>query len=325
MKTAKKSENLVDLESAISQAPGNGMSGEKSPSNAVSSSLSRRATGPRTRQGKEISRRNALKHGIYSGRVLLKGESRAEYKGLFDGFVEAFMPEGKFEQVLVEEMVVNRWRKRRELQAEVGEIRKAVDFMQWEQQTREQEEAHDIRRSLHFQGGLISRMDNPLILKRCLEFLADLRRQFAENGFTEDDESILRNLYGDVDRSTRGPTLYLSYSAWLYLSKISEEKRIEQGTKSPEQCKSNVLEAINREIRRLKKYQKARTAIESARMEVEALRRAVPDSPALDRLLRYGASLDRAFDRLLSQLERAQRMRRGQPVSPRIDVNLSTS
>jgi hypothetical protein len=34
-----------------------------------------------------------------------------------------------------------------------------------------------------------------------------------------------------------------------------------------------------------------------------AVRHSVPESPALDRLLRYEASLDRSFDKTLSQLE----------------------
>ncbi len=44
----------------------------------------------------------------------------------------------------------------------------------------------------------------------------------------------------------------------------------------------------------------------------------------LDRLLRYEASLERAFDRTLNQLERLQRMRHGQPVPPRIDFTVSS-
>jgi hypothetical protein len=47
----------------------------------------------------------------------------------------------------------------------------------------------------------------------------------------------------------------------------------------------------------------------------------------LDRLLRYEASLDRSFDRTLSQLERLQRMRLGQPVPvlPKVEVHHSVS
>ncbi len=41
-------------------------------------------------------------------------------------------------------------------------------------------------------------------------------------------------------------------------------------------------------------------------------------------LIRYEGSLERAFDRTLSQLERLQRMRCGQPVPPPIQVNVGT-
>jgi len=45
----------------------------------------------------------------------------------------------------------------------------------------------------------------------------------------------------------------------------------------------------------------------------------IPDTPELDRLLRYEASLERSFDRTLSQLERLQRMRPARPVAPAIE------
>jgi hypothetical protein len=40
-------------------------------------------------------------------------------------------------------------------------------------------------------------------------------------------------------------------------------------------------------------------------------------------MIRYGNSLERAFDRMLIQLERAQRMREGQPLPPELDVKIS--
>jgi len=39
-------------------------------------------------------------------------------------------------------------------------------------------------------------------------------------------------------------------------------------------------------------------------------------------MLRFEATLERQFDRTLSQLERLQRMRLGQPALPRIEVEL---
>lgn len=49
------------------------------------------------------------------------------------------------------------------------------------------------------------------------------------------------------------------------------------------------------------------------------------DSDILNRFPRYEASIDRALDRTLSQLERYQRIRLGQPVAPLIKVDVSSS
>jgi hypothetical protein len=48
------------------------------------------------------------------------------------------------------------------------------------------------------------------------------------------------------------------------------------------------------------------------------------DSAILGRFPRYETSIDRAFDRTLTQLERYQRMRKGQSVPPPISVDISS-
>jgi len=45
--------------------------------------------------------------------------------------------------------------------------------------------------------------------------------------------------------------------------------------------------------------------------------------PREDRFQRYEVSLDRSFDRTLSQLERLQRIRLGQPLLPALKVDVS--
>ena len=73
-------------------------------------------------------------------------------------------------------------------------------------------------------------------------------------------------------------------------------------------------------------------AIESAEIESAESAKIFPfggkdslllPSYVLDRLLRYEANLDRSFDRTLSQLERLQRIRRGQSVPPPVKIDLS--
>ena len=294
-------------------------------SEAGQSALSRKAGGPRTIEGKQRSKVNALRHGIFSDIPLLNGESRVKYNSLLNGFSESLLPMGVLEKVLVEDMATNRWRHHRAIQAEAAEIRKAIDFMHWEQKTRECNEVKEIEREVPEHRALISKIDNPFVLQRCLGLLAELRWQFAKSGFTDNHTEILVDIYGNAYLTNLGDNLYRKYDFWRGTAEASEDKRLAEGYVSPEQCKSNVLQAIDREIRRLKRHRKLLTTIETQRMEIEALRLVVPESPALDRLLRYEASLDRSFDRTLSQLERLQRMRLGQPVLPKLEVRHSLS
>jgi len=73
-----------------------------------------------------------------------------------------------------------------------------------------------------------------------------------------------------------------------------------------------------------KHYRKEYAKVTSRKLKLQALSRHVPEGPQLDRLLRYEAMLERGIDRTLNQLERAQRMRRGEPVTPPINLNIST-
>jgi len=101
--------------------------------------------------------------------------------------------------------------------------------------------------------------------------------------------------------------------------RLPEQERERKRYPSPSEARQIVMEKIDKEIRRLKRDQKERSSIQAARTQLEIVSRNVPDGPGLDRLLRYEASLERSFDRTLSQLERLQRMRLGQPVLPKLE------
>src|SRR5207302_2381727 len=113
------------------------------------------------------------------------------------------------------------------------------------------------------------------------------------------------------------------YAAWFDTAQACEEERVREGYASPQECKENVIEAIDSEVRRLKNLHKTRINFEKQHQEIEVLRRSIPESAWMERLLRYEASLERAFDRTLAQLERVQRLRLGQPITPRLDVTIS--
>src|SRR5260370_9540482 len=120
-------------------------------------------------------------------------------------------------------------------------------------------------------------------------------------------------------------TLFDSYLAWLGTSLCSEEERKEKGYAQANKCQENFLEDVIEEIRRLERYRKEHAKIRASKLELESLRRTVPEGPQADRLLRYEAALSREIDRTLNQLERLQRMRLGQPVPPPINLKITAS
>jgi hypothetical protein len=291
----------------------------------------RKSSGPRTPQGKERSKQNALKHRIFSKAILLKGESRADFQSLRIGLWESLQPEGGLEELLVEKLVSIAWRYRRMLLAEGAEIQKSSKFMEFQHRRKEQIEAEEIlqgRPTGAFDMGLepvalIWQIQNSVVLKYCLGLLVDVRRRIKTHGLNEERIGVfLQKIYGDSKAKFRH-NLYHEYLVWLNAARATEEERQRNGF-TPEQCNRNMLRAITVEINRLTQYREKQESIDFERLNVEILRQSVPDFPGLDRLLRYSNSLERDFDRTLNQLERVQRIRKGQPVLPPMKLEVSS-
>ena len=112
--------------------PGGAASTPLSPNKlAANRRNARRSTGPRTVVGKLASRMNAVRHGILSSAVVVRGvriqEQEDEFKALRDQSWECLVPVGRVEEMLVDKIVTAWWRSRRALIAETGEIVKSVD------------------------------------------------------------------------------------------------------------------------------------------------------------------------------------------------------
>src|ERR1700722_15130378 len=101
-------------------------SGQNPPNQAART----KATGPRTTSGKKRARFNALRHGIFSGVIVLPGESRGEYESLLKELSESLLTEDsdRLEKLAIEKIAMFAWRLRRFLQAEAAEIELGMDF-----------------------------------------------------------------------------------------------------------------------------------------------------------------------------------------------------
>jgi hypothetical protein len=333
----KKNQNQ-DPEIAETGAAGNGSrpaSGTKGQGtrNRTNLAAARNATGPRSKMGKRRSSKNAIKFGIFSDVTLLETESSAEYESLRQGLLKSKLPGNSFEEILVDKIVSNLWRQRRALIAEGAEIRRNSEFVESDRRQNKLEEAEEISRKTYpattprrapAAVGLMWSIENSDVLDRCIEILEELRQAIEGTGFDKErDESLLETIYGDPTVAHLRSTLHNEYWMHLVTALMPEDERVRNGYATPEQSVQALVLLIDAEIARLKKYQVKRESIESKRFEVEILRQRVPDSPGLDRLLRYMTALERSFDRTLNDLDRAQRMRKGQPLPPLVDVKIS--
>ncbi len=79
-----------------------------------------KSTGPRTREGKSLSSKNATKHGLVSKQVLLQDESEEEFEEFSQGLRDDLKPVGALETRLVEDIAADFWRLSRIRRIEAG-------------------------------------------------------------------------------------------------------------------------------------------------------------------------------------------------------------
>src|SRR5712692_666173 len=325
--TAAKSENLKSSKPERNNSSGNKSGAETAANFAIPSSLTRRATGPRTPQGKERSKFNARKHGLFSEAVFLKDESRTEYDALLDGLMENLQPQGKLEIVLVESLATLLWRKRRLLQVETAEIEKA-QFLNLDlalQNRLDELEYAQLKGASDVKLG----RSNPLLLIRNAIEILKMHRMLYMADDSQHQDAILRTLkliYGYQDE---GPQPYGWRQMSLLLSKLSSSaeypKQGKEDSEDPPDVKQIVDKAICQEIMHLAKLHDTAAEVEALRRDHNLAGARVPCQEVSDRLIRYEAHLSREFERTLAQLERLQRMRLGQPVLPELEVRHSMS
>ena len=71
------------------------------------------STGPRSAEGKSVSRFNALKHGVDAASVALPGEDPDAYRAMVDAYNESYGPENVVDRFLIDTMIRSDWHKQR--------------------------------------------------------------------------------------------------------------------------------------------------------------------------------------------------------------------
>ena len=167
---------------------------------------SRQSTGPRTCRGKRHSRRNALKHGLYSdvqyfyweaAREL--GEDPGQFWRLYAGLLEARCPADALEQVLLEDIAVLIWKKARlersEAAVQVCNVRKH-DLERRKQFMQVGHDGTTMSQAEMLEKGLRVTLDAPGKFEKVLEMLGMLEDLTERNEFSDDMHRLLLALYG---------------------------------------------------------------------------------------------------------------------------------
>jgi hypothetical protein len=104
----------------------------------------RKSTGPKTPEGKAVTRLNALQHGLLAQDVLLPGEDEAALQELGESLVADLRPEGALEILLVKEIIDAHWRLRRLRRVETDMF---TSQLYWESLERAQSKAQSYERN----------------------------------------------------------------------------------------------------------------------------------------------------------------------------------
>jgi hypothetical protein len=292
-------------------------------------------TGPRTPEGKERAKSNATKHGIFSKHAVLKGESEEEFQALLDGLRESLGPVGVLEELLVEKLTVDYWRLPRVLIAERGEIeanplpvppnfslRSLTEHLKGSLREKVRKGLLDSVKAANLPPQPLIKDPAELDLVDALlrNMLAFITNHAIDSRFAAMLDQQVKEIYGTPGPADPGKAFCDLFASWAESNRIPEEQRRAAGLPSSSEKLASVVRELNREIKLPDQRKAARDTEEAERQKVKVLQDSIPDSAAVERLVRYRTAIERDIDRTLNQLERLRRRRLGLPVGPEINV-----
>ena len=270
------------------------------------------STGPKTANGKAISKMNALKHGILSKEVVVRGrcikEDDREFAALHQRLCEDLKPVGLLEEMLVDQIATAHWRLRRAMKAESGEIALNVDEGQWARHTRKP--GLDMDDWLAHDDASFAMHESVLGIKYLEKRLREVREAMAREGeLSEATMRTLRTQFGGnpnmlTDRLAELRDYWLKNPDGLEASALRAKHQQMVGEFLDDESlflKGQMIVCAEREEN-----------AEAARQTAAVL----PSLEVLDKIMRYETKLERQLHRAMNQLERLQRRRLGEVVPP---------
>jgi len=283
--------------------------------------------GVKTEAGKEVVKFNAVKHGLLAKEVIVTvgdgAEDPVEFLSLWDSLKQQLKPKGTLEDLLLEKIACFFWRLRRAYRYEVGLIRQNLDTI-----------GDDFYSGTDFHGNR-SHKTNESIDEEIRGFdelrkawntdkthFQGLQKKQASLDTIFEWEENWELLFDDVgdDLNNQGINSESMSPGELYKSlkeilKWSDnqiwEKLIIICDKQIQFCDGKIQDL---------ERSKEKNALQ---IQVARLLGGMPGKLELEKLLRYETTIERQLYKALDQLERLQRMRKGDFVPPPIEGSLN--
>jgi len=284
-----------------------------------------KSTGPRTAEGRNVARWNAVKHGLLSKAVVLRQgegkEDEEEFKELLLSLHETYGPEGTMEEILVERIAVGYWRLQRAIRFETGMLREDLDCILFDYYNEADCQGNKPKPKKDFEAA--RRKDRQTIRenKYCIKLLAaglDLSAAHEDKPISM--ETYYRNLingeYNDAyfeEIETDEMTLDEMRQFLINYGWTDDKLRnnfIQQDVREIELCRKRIKDLF------------AEEKAETFKLSRLLYTKAVLKEEDLNRLLRYETAIEKQIYKALHELLRLQSVRRGErpPLPVSLDV-----
>jgi hypothetical protein len=286
-----------------------------------------KSTGPTTESGKAIAARNSLKHGLLAKEIVISAgeglENQEQFDTLLNDLHNQFSPQGTLEEMLVEKIAVAYWRLRRAHRFEVGIIRNKLDNLT----------------DIYYKE--TNSYYNKPIHKTDQQIESDIQKARDNISQWQGDKDHFTKLW----QSGKDPKdIYNdNYQAnWDWFRDEAEEEGVESFSNSPVSIREALRKArwSNDKIWQLhlkvcddaiadqqQIIRNLNSKKENNKLTLQVRRKlnSIPEGQELNRLLKYEGSIERQFYKAIDQLERLQRLRKGDAVPPPVSIDLNVN
>jgi hypothetical protein len=268
-----------------------------------------KSTGPRTEAGKRRVALNALKYGRYTGphsmeqSMLLLGEDPHEFHAFRESLIASRQPADAVEQMLLEDIAMLAWKKRRLNRAQQGLQLRNLEVLELDRHRQALEvgrESADISQEEVLKSGLRRARRSPARFGEILSHLETLSALVARQDFSQDISFVITMLYGETP-TLRGAQIANSYRQLGETGVKTEEQRaLATGLKIA--IEEETRDVIDEYTLFLQEHVHVSPALRDSAL--------APVHPQWTAIVRLEYALDRLIERKLKLLTQIQRTRK---------------